>query len=303
MQQSKGNKIGAGSHRPAAFTLIEPLVVIAIIAILAAMLLPALTKAKLKACGVHCMNNHRQLCLAWRLYAEDNRDMLVYASDDGDRNLNSSPWNAYSWTLTHMDTSPDPYNWDPTVDLMVRPLWQYSKSVGIYKCCADTSTVLVNGEQKARVRTMSMNLYVGGFADKKGPGTDGGWPWAAPYVIYNKLSDISGGKPSPGPSKLWIFLDQRQDLINWGNYMCYMPGYSPPNPAAYGFSQDMPGIYHHLACGFSFADGHSEIHRWKDSRTCPPLYQPIPDPYPTPRNQDVAWLQDHSTRLKVGGGY
>jgi len=139
-----------------------------------------------------------QLCLAWRLYAEDNRDQLVFASDDGDRNLNSSPWNAYSWTLTHMDNSPGPLQLGSDVDLMVRPLWQYSKSVGIYKCCADTSTVLVNGEQKARVRTMSMNLYVGGFASDHG-GTDGNWPWAAPYVIYNKLSDISGGKPSPVP--------------------------------------------------------------------------------------------------------
>src|SRR5437867_7224712 len=82
-------------HAVGAFTLIELLVVIAIIAILAAMLLPALAKAKLKAQGIQCMSNYRQLCLAWRLYAEDNRDTLVFASDDG----TSKPYNDYAWTL------------------------------------------------------------------------------------------------------------------------------------------------------------------------------------------------------------
>src|SRR5256712_2721391 len=100
-------------HLCGGFTLIELLVVIAIIAILASMLLPALSKAKLKAQGIQCMSNHRQLCLAWRLYAEDNRDVLVYASDDGSAN----PDNQYSWTLSHITpNSPDPINWDPSLD-------------------------------------------------------------------------------------------------------------------------------------------------------------------------------------------
>lgn len=282
-----------------AFTLIELLVVIAIIAILASMLLPALTKAKSKAQGIQCMSNHRQLCLAWRLYAEDNREQLVYASDDGNRNLAAAPWNAYSWTLTHMDYTPDPYNWDPSIDIMLRPLFPYSKQPGIYKCPADKSTVKTStGELKPRVRSMSMNVYVGGFASAKG-GTDGGWSWADPYVIYSKLSDISGGQKTPGPDKLWVFLDQREDRINWGNFMTDMRGY-PNTPTQYGFTQDMPAFYHHLAAGFSFADGHSEIHRWRDPRTYPPLQYNtyMTSDSPSPRNIDVAWLQDHSTRPK-----
>jgi prepilin-type N-terminal cleavage/methylation domain-containing protein len=296
---TKGPQPRNYSHKTGGFTLIELLVVIAIIAILAAMLLPALSKSKAKACGIHCLNNHRQLCLAWRLYAEDNRDALVFASDDGSGN--SNPLNQYSWSLTHMDNTGAAWNWDINYDITQRPLWQYAKNAAIYKCCADHSTVLVNGENKPRIRTMSMNLYVGGFV-----GTDGGWPWADPFVIYTKLSDIVAAS-KPGPSKLWVFLDEREDIINWGNFMVYTGGYGPPvAPQSYGFTEDMPGIYHNLACGFSFADGHSEIHKWRDGRTCPALGTLTQGSsiLNSPRNQDIGWLQEHTLARKDGsGGY
>ena len=111
-----------------AFTLIELLVVIAIIAILAALLLPALNNGKLKAQGIQCMNNHRQLALAWRMYAEDNHDVLVYASDDpGDPYVNWQVLDQYAWTLTHMDFDPNNQgNWDINYDMVKRPLWPYT---------------------------------------------------------------------------------------------------------------------------------------------------------------------------------
>ena len=277
-----------------AFTLIELLVVIAIIAILVSILLPSLNKAKLRSWGVQCMSNHRQLALAWRMYAEDNHDVLVYASDDpGDPFVNWQVLDPYAWTLTHMDFNPNNQgNWDVQYDMVKRPLWHYtSKNAAIYRCPADKSVLLVNGEYKPRVRSMAMNLYVGGF-----DGTDGNWPWAHPYRIYAKLSDIDL------PSKIFVFLDMREDSVNWGNFMTYMRGYAPSDPSLYGFDGDFPGMYHHFACGFSFADGHSEIHRWRDGRTTPPLtvgsnplFAHFSD---SPDNQDVAWLQDHSTRPK-----
>jgi prepilin-type N-terminal cleavage/methylation domain-containing protein/prepilin-type processing-associated H-X9-DG protein len=278
---------GAGE----AFTLIELLVVIAMVAILAALLLPTLTKAKQKAQGIQCMNNHRQLSLAWRMYAEDSQDLLVYASDDGNP---ANTLNQYAWTLSHMDFVPNNNaNWDINVDMVKRPLWPYARNPTIYKCPSDRSTVNVNGTLVPRVRTMSMNLYVGGFV-----GTDGGWTFADSFSVYSRLSQISGGS---GPAdKIFVFLDMREDLINWGNFMTEMQGYSPPQPDQYSFTSDFPGSYHNRACGFSFADGHSEIKRWLDDRTMPPLVDggnPLALLFsPSPNNPDVAWLQDHSTR-------
>jgi prepilin-type N-terminal cleavage/methylation domain-containing protein/prepilin-type processing-associated H-X9-DG protein len=289
------------------FTLIELLVVIAIIAILAALLLPALSTAKLKAQGIQCMNNHRQLALAWHLYADDNIDTFVYASgsqvasnaaQESALTANGNP-NQYAWTLSLMDFTPaNIAAWDPTVDIQTRPLWPYVKSAAVYKCPADHSYIEVNGVRHPRVRTMAMNLYVGGFIGQLPGGL------YSNYMIYLKMGDVTGGK-SPGPCMLFVFLDEREDCVNCGNFGAYMAGY-PGTPTSlqskYEFYQDIPGCYHNRAAGFSFADGHSEEHRWRDGRTMPPMHYQVAWwdnlTISCPHNQDVSWLQDRSTRPK-----
>jgi prepilin-type N-terminal cleavage/methylation domain-containing protein/prepilin-type processing-associated H-X9-DG protein len=279
--------------RAIGFTLVELLVVMAIIAILAAMLLPSLGKAKLKAQGVQCMNNGRQLALGWLTYAHDNADRIVYASDDGTGTRN--PQNQFAWTLQHLDYDPNnPGNWDINVDLVKGPLWPYYRNAAIYKCPADHSVIIVNGVNKPRIRTISMNWYLGGFA-----GQEGGVPEATRYKLFFKATALSSPN-GPGPTKTFLFLDEREDVVNWGGFSTDMAGYSPASPARYAFYEDLPGMYHNRACGFSFCDGHSEIKRWLDDRTMPPLKvgQSVIQTWSAPRDLDVAWLQDHTTRPK-----
>ena len=297
-----------------AFTLIELLVVIAIIAILAAMLLPALGKAKQKAQGVMCMSNHKQLALAWHLYADDARDVLTYASTIFNGPflpvLQNEP-DRYAWSGAHMDFDPaNRANWDPSYDMTTRPLYPYAKNTAIYRCPADHSTIVVNGQSRNRLLSMSMNLYVGGFApylaggDPPPKGTDGNWPFATPYNIYNKLSDLVA--PKGPPDKIFVFLDMREDRVNWSNFMIDMTGYvlgPNPSPASYKWTTDMPGFYHNNAGGFSFADGHSEMHKWLEAKTLTPLVMDGGNPINSqaiadPRSRDIAWVQDHSTRKK-----
>ena len=283
--------------RKQAFTLIELLVVIAIIAILAALLLPALGKAKIRAQGMQCMGNNRQLMLAWRLYAEDNRDVIVGNGDVPFRGAISPNWTGGSW-LT-LNNPSDPNNWHHDLYTRKSPLWPYcGNSFNIWHCPADRSYGLDNrGQRVPRIRSMSMNNWVGGYGSTMpalpefpGPGYSG---WKA----YRMLTDFV----NPGPSRTFVMVDEREDSINDGYFVADMTGY-PDQPGSW-LRVDYPASYHNRAAGFSFADGHAEIHRWRDARTMPNVQTKDLDLGSTAKrsqdgsnNQDIFWMQDHSTR-------
>jgi prepilin-type N-terminal cleavage/methylation domain-containing protein len=275
------NQYGATTS---AFTLIELLVVICVIGLLAATLAPTLAGSRIGSEAFRCQNNNRQLCSAWRMYADDNNGWIVYASGAG---TVGSP---YAWTSSLMDFSSNPGNWDTNYDIVKGPLWPYtSKDASIYRCPSDHSYVVAAGVVKPRVRSFSLNLYAGGFA-----GTDGGVFSANVYRLFLKTTDLS----APGPANTFLFIDMRPESINLGNFFTDMTGY-PNQPAQYKFSGDMPGISHNFGASVSFADGRAEIHRWVDPRTAPPLVGLGGiNGFACPNDADITWLQAHATSLK-----
>ena len=274
-----------------AFTLVELLVVLCVVCLLAATLVPTLAGSRIGSQTFRCQNNNRQLSVAWKMYADDNNDRVVYSSGDSISNV------SYAWTRTIMDFDPsNTGNWDTNVDIVKGPLWPYtSKDASIYRCPSDHSYVVTTaGVAKARVRSFSMNLYAGGFAPTtgSGPGTDGGL--APSYRIFSKTTDLT----APGPAKTFVFIDMRPEVINWGNFFTDMTGFFPNNPAQYRFTGDYPSIFHNLGASVSFADGRAEIHRWQDARSAPPLTGQPPGQTPSPNNVDIAWLQVRATSPK-----
>jgi len=278
------------NRRRGGFTLIELLVVIAIIAILAAMLLPALGRAKLKAQAVQCMNNGRQMMLAWRLFVEENGDKLPSAWQLQDDWM---PVGDMSWTGNPRTDGANQNNWDVERTIKLSPLWPYcGKSPGIWRCPGDDKYPCIPsaGPYKdqgfARVRSVSMLSWFNG-ADADDPGLGGtGW------LKYSRMSQIL----NPGPAMTILFLDERCDSINDGEWCTSMYGW-PDAPSQWKMI-DFPASYHAGAGGLSFVDGHSEIHKWRDPRTTPAVGKLFSLNVLSPNNQDVYWLMERSTRKR-----
>ena len=287
--------INSRRKKRGAFTLIELLVVIAIIAILAAMLLPALSKAREKANAISCMNNSRQLMLGWFQYAQDNNDQVVNNFGSVETLAEISGLTYRNWVNDVEDWTISPEVFDFT-GIKRSPLFKYVGGTGVYKCPADH---YLTGLQRAagftaRPRSYSMNCYFGPYNPTWTSSANEFYP---NYTQFLKLTMV------PLPSTLYVTLDEHPDSINDG----YFDNYASPNINTWSSQNwnDLPASYHAGACGFSFADGHSEVHKWRSSvcTILPVKFAPgIPHvPFSSDlvnAAADVQWLASRSSVLK-----
>jgi prepilin-type N-terminal cleavage/methylation domain-containing protein len=248
----------------AAFTLVDLLVVLAIIALLATIAYPALANTRNNGHVARCLNNLRRLTAGWTIYVDDNSDRMITGA--------SPVSGALDWTASQSNT-----NKSILVDPVQSLLAQYVKDASLYKCPADQYQSPAN--LGPRARSVSMSAALGGSPQLVNltPGRT--------YFSARKTSELT----TPGPTSIFVFLDEHPDSINDSTFHVIL-GSLPAN----GQFRDLPGSFHNSADSVSFADGHCDLKRWSDSRTLKPVSYIGFNNTPVPNSEDYLWLNDHS---------